>query len=72
MQQQVSINQNLLEQATQMLGANSPTIAVEEALKTMIRLKQQAKVKDYFGKLAWDGDLETMRLDNLDLGKANS
>lgn len=65
MQQPVSVNQTLLEQATQLLGVNSPTVAVEEALKTVIRLKQQAKVKDYFGKLAWEGDLETMRLDKV-------
>lgn len=65
MQQPVSVNQTLLEQATQLMGVNSPTVAVEEALKTVIRLKQQAKVKDYFGKLAWEGDLETMRLDKV-------
>jgi len=36
---------------------------VEEALKLLITLKNQASIRNFRGKLFWDGDLEKMRLD---------
>jgi hypothetical protein len=32
-------------------------------LKTLIKLKQQEKIKAFKGKLKWDGNLEEMRCD---------
>ena len=32
-------------------------------LKTLINLKQQEKIKEFKGKLKWEGNLEKMRLD---------
>ena len=36
---------------------------VEEALKLLIILKNQASIRNFRGKLFWDGDLEKIRLD---------
>ena len=36
---------------------------VEGALKLLITLKNQARIRNFRGKLFWDGDLEKMRLD---------
>jgi hypothetical protein len=36
---------------------------VEEALRLLIRLKRQEKLKAAFGQLLWDGDLDAMRRD---------
>jgi Arc/MetJ family transcription regulator len=45
-------------------GARTKREAVEEALRTMVRLRNQAEIRKYRGKLtSWEGDLEAMRLD---------
>ena len=35
--------------------------AVEAGLKAMIQLKKQEKIREYRGKLNWEGDLDDMR-----------
>lgn len=37
--------------------------AVELGLRTLVRLRQQERVKRFRGKLKWKGDLEAMRTD---------
>jgi hypothetical protein len=37
--------------------------AVEEALRLLIQLKKQEKIRKFRGKLNWEGDLEKMRID---------
>ncbi len=36
---------------------------VETGLRLLIQIKKQERIKSLRGKLNWDGDLETMRLD---------
>lgn len=36
---------------------------VEMGLKLLVQIKKQEKIKSLRGKLKWDGDLNTMRLD---------
>jgi hypothetical protein len=36
---------------------------VEAGLKTLLRVKQQEQIRDYRGKLRWEGDLDAMRRD---------
>ncbi|GDX77924.1 hypothetical protein LBMAG41_30040 [Cyanobium sp.] len=38
--------------------------AVELALRTLVKLQQQAEIRAFRGRLAWEGDLETQRLDH--------
>lgn len=65
MQQTIAVNQALLQQAIQLTGLPNATATVEKALQTTIKLQKQAQVKNFRGKLKWEGDLEAMRLDNL-------
>ena len=44
-------------------GYKTKRETVEEALKLLITLKNQASIRNFRGKLFWDGDLEKMRLD---------
>ena len=46
-----------------MTGLKTKREAVEAGLKTLVRLKRQERLKDYRGKLSWEGDLEAMRRD---------
>ena len=36
--------------------------AVELALRTLVKLQQQAEIRAFRGRLAWEGDLETCLL----------
>ena len=44
-------------------GLKTKREAVEEALRTLLRLKKQAEIRRLRGKLDWRGDLNAMRTD---------
>ncbi len=47
----------------QAAGVKSKKETVELALQTLVRLHKQQSIRDFKGKLQWDGDLESMRTD---------
>ena len=44
-------------------GYKTKKETVEEALKLMIKIKGQSAIRAYRGKIHWEGDLESMRID---------
>ncbi len=44
-------------------GVTTKREAVEKGLKLLLRLEQQKKIRNFRGKLRWEGDLEAMRRD---------
>lgn len=62
MRTNIVINDELMAQALKLTGIRTKREVVETALKIMIDLKKQERVRDYFGKIEWQGDLEEMRL----------
>ena len=44
-------------------GFKTKQEAVDHALKTLLQLKKQERIKAYRGKLVWEGDLDAMRTD---------
>ena len=44
-------------------GLKTKREAVEQGLRTLLRLKQQAELRKLRGKYAWEGDLDAMRRD---------
>ncbi len=63
MRTNIVIDDNLMIDALQVTGLKTKKEAVELGLKTLIRLKKQAKIKQFKGKLKWDDDLDRMRTD---------
>ena len=61
MRTNIVIDDALMNEALKVSGAKTKREAVELALKVMIRLKRQAEIKAYRGKLHWDGDLDGSR-----------
>lgn len=55
------IDDQLMADALQATGLKTKKEVVEMGLKTLIKLKQQEKIKAFKGKLKWDGNLEEMR-----------
>ncbi|MEX2495997.1 MAG: type II toxin-antitoxin system VapB family antitoxin [Woeseia sp.] len=63
MRTNIVIDEKLMAEAIKASGARTKKEAVELGLKSLIRLKQQERIRGYRGKLRWSGDLEKMRTD---------
>lgn len=55
--------QTLINDAMKITGLKTEKEVIELSLKTLINLKKQEKIKEFKGKLKWEGNLEEMRLD---------
>ena len=64
MRTNIVIDDRLMADALKATGAKSKREAVELGLRTLVRLKQQEKIRGIRGKLKWDGDLDEMRTDS--------
>lgn len=63
MRTNIVIDDQLLEDTLRATGLKTKREAVELGLRTLLRLKQQSTLRDFRGKLAWEGDLDSMRRD---------
>ncbi|MGO8955480.1 MAG: type II toxin-antitoxin system VapB family antitoxin [Rhodomicrobium sp.] len=63
MRTNIEIDNELIATAMTLSGLTTKRETVEEALRLLVRLKSQEGIRGFRGKLAWDGDLEDMRLD---------
>jgi Arc/MetJ family transcription regulator len=61
MRTNIVIDDNLMRDALKATGLKTKREAVELGLQTLVRLNQQAVIKDYRGKLRWQGDLRGLR-----------
>lgn len=51
------LDEQLLEQAVQALGAKTYSAAVNLALAEVARIKNVRRLRQFFGKASWEGDL---------------
>ena len=63
MRTNIVIDDALMAAAMKASGAATKREAVEMGLKALVRLRRQAGIKAYRGRLAWTGDLDAMRTD---------
>jgi len=61
MRTNIEIEDKLMRDALNATGLKTKRAAVELGLQTLIRLKQQEKIRNYRGKLEWTGNLDDMR-----------
>lgn len=61
MRTNVLIDDELMTKAKKLTGLQTKRAVIDEALRTLIRLKSQEKVRELRGKLHWGGDLDVMR-----------
>jgi len=64
MRTNIVIDDELMANALKVTGVRTKREAVELGLKTLIKLKQQEKIRLFRGKLPWLGDLDKLRSDN--------
>lgn len=63
MRTNIIIDDKLMSDAIGVSGYKTKKETVEEALKLMIKIKGQSAIRAYRGKIHWEGDLESMRID---------
>lgn len=61
MRTNIIIDDNLMSLALKTSGLKTKKAVVEEALKLLVLVKQQAKLKTLQGKLFWEGNLDKLR-----------
>lgn len=63
MRTNIVIDDKLMEEVIKLTGVKTKKEAVELGLLTLLRIKKQEKIRQYRGKLNWEGDLNEMRTD---------
>ncbi len=63
MKTSITVDNLLISDALQATGLTATDEVVEMALKLLIQVKRQDRIKAFRGKLPWDGDLDGMRWD---------
>jgi Arc/MetJ family transcription regulator len=63
MRTNIVIDDKLMDESLRITGLKTKREAVEQGLRTLIRLGKQAQIRKYRGKLNWQGDLDAMRTD---------
>jgi Arc/MetJ family transcription regulator len=63
MRKTIQIDDKLMREALRATGLRTKRDAVEEALRTLLRLKSGEAIRRERGKLNWQGDLNAMRTD---------
>ncbi len=63
MRTNIVIDDKLMREALRATGLKTKREAVEQGLRTLLRLSKQAEIRRLRGKLDWQGDLNAMRSD---------
>ncbi|NOX60994.1 MAG: type II toxin-antitoxin system VapB family antitoxin [Chloroflexi bacterium] len=62
MRTNIVLDKDLLERAKALTGIKTTRAVVDEALRTLIRLREQARVREYRGRFQWEGELDAARI----------
>ncbi len=63
MRTNIVIDDELMQDTLRVTGLPTKREAVEEGLRTLLRLSKQAEIRRLRGKIDWQGDLDAMRSD---------
>ncbi len=61
MRTNIVIDDKLINEALKLTDIKTKREVVELGLKALIKLKKQENIKQFKGKLKWQGDLDSMR-----------
>lgn len=63
MRTNIIVNDQLMKEALRLSGLLTKKAVVEESLKLFVAMQKQKKLAAWFGKLSWNGNLDSMRTD---------
>ena len=61
MRTNVVIDDELMAEALESTGLKTKKAVIDEALRTLVRMRKQEQVRSLRGKLRWEGDLNILR-----------
>ncbi len=61
MRTNIVLDEDLVERAQKLTGIKTKREVVQEALRTLILLREQAEIRSLRGKLKWEGNLDEQR-----------
>ena len=64
MRTNIVIDDKLMQETLRATGLKTKREAVEHGLRTLLRLRKQAQIRQLRGKVQWQGDLNAMRTDH--------
>jgi Arc/MetJ family transcription regulator len=57
----IVLDGNLIKRAQQLTGIKTKREVVQQALRTLILLREQSEIRQLRGKLKWEGNLDQQR-----------
>ncbi len=63
MRTNIVIDDDLLNEALLLTQLKTKKAVVETALKLLVRMEKQERIRQFRGKLTWEGNLDEMRAD---------
>jgi len=63
MRTNIVIDDDLMNRVLKLTGLRTKREAVDMGLKALLKLKKQESIRNFRGKLDWEGDLDDMRPD---------
>lgn len=63
MRTNIVIDDDLMSEALKATGLRTKREVVELGLQTLVNLREQEAIRQFRGRLAWEGDLDAMRTD---------
>ena len=63
MRTNIVIDDNLMAEAIKLTNIKTKKEVVDQALKLLVQVNRQEKIRGLRGKLKWQGDLSEMRVD---------
>lgn len=57
----VVLDDQLVREAMELTGITTKRALLDEALRMLIRIKKQERIRELFGTVDWEGDLDAMR-----------
>jgi len=65
MRTNIVLDDALIERARQLTGIKTKRQVIQEALRTLIQLREQSEIRQLRGKLKWEGNLDDQRKSRL-------
>ncbi len=65
MRTNIVLDDELIRRAQKLTGIKTKREVVQEALRTLVLLYEQAEIRNLRGKLRWEGDIHEQRLSRI-------
>lgn len=65
MRTNIVIDEDLIQDVLKETGFKTKREAVEQGLRLLLKLSRQARIRNFRGKLQWEGDLDQQRQDQV-------